>query len=130
MLIQITTYRCEKLLCYIYIYMCMHIHTYIYTHIHIYMQTLVKIGPSNASQGQHRRKDAMEQMKNMTLARTRTQVPGTRKAGDLGSSPSECHIFHLFRCVLSSVLPLRSVGRSNFDKGLHILTTTLIQNDI
>ena len=30
---------------------------------------------------------------------------------------SECQIFHLFRCVLSSMLPLRSVGRSNFDKG-------------
>ena len=28
------------------------------------------------------------------------------------------------------MLPLRSVGRSNFGKGLHILTTTLIQNDI
>ena len=39
------------------------------------MQTLVEIGPSNASQGQHRRKDATEQMKNLTLARTRTQVP-------------------------------------------------------
>ena len=45
------------------------------------------------------------------------------KAEDLGSSPSECQIFHLFRCVLSSVLPLRSVRRSNFDKGLHSLTT-------
>ena len=40
------------------------------------MQTLVEIGPSNSSQGQHRRKDATEQMKNLTLARTRTQVPG------------------------------------------------------
>ena len=29
------------------------------------MQTLVEIGPSNASQGQHRRKDATEQMKNL-----------------------------------------------------------------
>ena len=38
------------------------------------MQTLVEIGPSNASQGQHRRKDATEQIKNMTLAWTRTQV--------------------------------------------------------
>ena len=33
--------------------------------------------------------------------------------------------FHLFRCVLSFVLPLRSVGRSNFDKGLHNLTTLI-----
>ena len=40
------------------------------------MQALVEIGPSNASQGQHRRKDATEEMKNMTLARTRTQVHG------------------------------------------------------
>ena len=39
------------------------------------MQTLVEIGPSNASHGQHRRKDATEQIKNLTLARTRTQVP-------------------------------------------------------
>ena len=77
------------------------------------MQTLVEIGPSNASQGQHRRKDATEQMKNLTLA-----------------SLSECQIFHLFRCVLSSVLPLRSVGRSNFDKGLHNLTTLIKKTDI
>ena len=40
------------------------------------MQTPVKIGPSKASQGQHGRKDATEQMTNLTLARTRTQVPG------------------------------------------------------
>ena len=40
------------------------------------MQTLVEIGPSNDSQGQHRRMDATEQMKNLTLARTRTQVLG------------------------------------------------------
>ena len=43
----------------------------------------------------------------------------------MGSSPNEFHIFHLFRCVLSSVLLLRSVGRSNFDKGLHNLTTLI-----
>ena len=30
------------------------------------MPTLVEIGPSNASQGQHRRKDATEQIKNLT----------------------------------------------------------------
>ena len=33
------------------------------------MQTLVEIGPSKASQGQHGRKDATEQMKNLTHAR-------------------------------------------------------------
>ena len=33
---------------------------------------------------------------------------------DLGSTPSECQIFYLLRCVLSSMLPLRSVAKSNF----------------
>ena len=47
------------------------------------MQTLVEIGPSNASQRQHRRKDATEQMKNLTLARSRTQVPGFSSADAL-----------------------------------------------
>ena len=47
------------------------------------MQTLVEIGPSNASQGQHRRKDATEQMRNLTLDRTRTQVPGFSSADTL-----------------------------------------------
>ena len=40
---------------------------------------------------------------------------------DLGSNPSECQILNLFRSVPSSLLHLRSVGRSNFDKGLHNL---------
>ena len=48
-----------------------------------------------------------------------------RQVEDLGSNPSESQIFHLFRCVLSSLLPLRSVGRSNFDKGLHNLITLI-----
>ena len=43
------------------------------------MRTLVEIGPPKASQGQHSRKDATEQM-NLTLARTRTQVPGFSSA--------------------------------------------------
>ena len=47
------------------------------------MQTLVEIVPSNASQGQNRRKDATEQMKNLTLARTQTQVPGFSSTDDL-----------------------------------------------
>ena len=38
------------------------------------MQTLVEIGHCNASQVQDWKKDATEQMKNLTLARTRTQV--------------------------------------------------------
>ena len=50
------------------------------------MQTLVEIGPSNASQGQHRRKDATEQMKNVTLARTRTQIPGFSSADALATN--------------------------------------------
>ena len=43
----------------------------------------------------------------------------------MDSSPSECQIFHLFRCVLSYVLPLRSVGRSNFVRVC--INLTLIQ---
>ena len=42
-----------------------------------------EIGPSNASQGQHIRKDEREQMKNLTLARTRTQVLGISSADAL-----------------------------------------------
>ena len=34
-------------------------------------------------------------------------------------------VFCLFRCVHSSVQPLRSVGRSNFDKAMHNLTTLI-----
>ena len=52
------------------------------------------------------------------------------KPGTLVRVLASVRFFHLFRCVLSSVLPLRSVGRFNFDKGLHILVTTLIQGDI
>ena len=48
-----------------------------------------------------------------------------RQAEDLGSNPSECQICYLFCCVLSSLLPLRSVGRSNFDNGLHNLITLI-----
>ena len=48
-----------------------------------------------------------------------------RQAEDLCSNPSECQIFHLFLHVLSSLLPLRNVGRSNFDKGLHNLITLI-----
>ena len=44
------------------------------------MQALVEIEPSDASQGQHRRKDARELTKNLTLARTRAQVPGFSSA--------------------------------------------------
>ena len=49
------------------------------------MQTLVEIGHSNASLVQDWKKDATEQMKNMTLARTRTQVPGFSSADALAT---------------------------------------------
>ena len=41
------------------------------------------------------------------------------------TNPIECQISHLSRGVLSSPLPLRSVGRSNFGKGLHNLITLI-----
>ena len=44
------------------------------------INVVVEIGSFNASQGHHRRKDATEQMKNQTLARTRTLVPGFSSA--------------------------------------------------
>ena len=46
-----------------------------------------EIGPSNASQGQHIRKDTTEQMKNMTLARAQTQVLGISSADALPTKP-------------------------------------------
>ena len=51
------------------------------------MPTLVEICPSNASQGQHRRKDATEQIKNLTLAGSRTQVPGFSSADAIATKP-------------------------------------------
>ena len=51
------------------------------------MPTLVEIGRSIASQGQHRRKDATEQIKNMTLAGNRTQVPGFFSADAVTAMP-------------------------------------------
>ena len=50
------------------------------------------------------------------------------KASALEKSGTWVRVLASVRCILSSVLLLRCVGRSNFDKGLHILTTTLIQN--
>ena len=69
-----------------------------------------------------------------TGTRSLVSKASARQAVDLGSNLSECHIFYLFRCVLSSLLPLRSAGRSNFDNGLHNLITliqkTTYNNDI
>ena len=47
------------------------------------MQTPYEIGPSNTSQGQHRRSDATDQIKILTLARTRTQFLGIYSADAL-----------------------------------------------
>ena len=51
------------------------------------MPTIVEIGPSNASQGQHRRKDAAEQILNLTLAGSRTQVPDFSSADAVTAMP-------------------------------------------
>ena len=72
---------------YIHIYVYIYVHIYVYIYIYIYTCIYIYI------------------------------CIDTRKVGDLGSTPSECQIFHLFRCVLSSMLPLRSVGRYQFRKG-------------
>ena len=52
-----------------------------------------------------------------TQTLTKLDLPTLRK----------CQIFYLLRCFLSSMLPLRSVGRSNFLRGC-VNLTTLIQN--
>ena len=87
----------------------------------------------------------------MTLARTQTQVPGFSSADALtttlrvpvaehdiyiyiyiiyikvlGSNPSECHIFNLFRCVLSFSATLAKRWKVQFRLGLAINSTTLI----
>ena len=51
------------------------------------MPTLVEIGPSNASQGQHRKKDSTEHVKNLTLTGSRTQVPGFSSADAITTKP-------------------------------------------
>ena len=51
------------------------------------MQIHIEIEPSNASQGQHGRKDATKQMNNLTLARIRTQIPGFSSADALSTKP-------------------------------------------
>ena len=45
---------------------------------------------------------------------------------DLGSKPSECHIFYLFRCVLSFSATLAKRWKVQFRLGLAINSTTLI----
>ena len=46
-----------------------------------------EIGPFNASHGQHRRKDARERIKNLTLAGSRTQVHGFSSADAVTAMP-------------------------------------------
>ena len=65
---------------------------------------------------------------NANLANWKRSIVGiasARQSMDMGSNPSEYQILDLFRCVLFSLLPLRSVGRSNFNKGLHNLITMI-----
>ena len=44
----------------------------------------------------------------------------------LGSNPGECHIFYLFRCVLSFSATLAKRWKVQFRLGLAINSTTLI----
>ena len=67
------------------------------------MQTLVEIGPSNASQGQHRRKDATEQMKNLTHARTRFQVLGFSSANDFELYLMRCGVMLLLLIMYTHI---------------------------
>ena len=48
-------------------------------------------------------------------------IASARQADDQGSNPSKCPKFNSFSCVLSSLLQLRNVVGSNFDKGFHNL---------
>ena len=52
------------------------------------------------------------------------------KAEDRVRVLASVRFFHLFRCVLSYVLPLRSFGMSNFDKGLNNLSTLIQKRHI
>ena len=45
---------------------------------------------------------------------------------DLGSNPSECHIFNLFHCVLSFSATLAKRWKVQFRLGLAMNSTTLI----
>ena len=87
------------------------------------MQTLVEIGPSSASQGQHRRKEATEQMKNLTLARTRTQVPGFSSADALTTKlrvpVAEPEFLSLYKLSDLKFIPMPSL---HVDLSRHVVT--------
>ena len=60
--------------------------------------------------------------------------PGPRlvalQAEGLGRNLASARFLICSRSVLSSMLPLRSVGRSNLDKDLHNLAMVIAKNDI
>ena len=60
-----------------------------------------------------------------TGARSLVGKASARQAEDRVQIQVSVRFFYLFRCVLYSLLPLRNVGRSNFDKGLHNLITLI-----
>ena len=76
------------------------------------MQTIVEMEISNASQWQHRRMNATEQMKNLTLARNLTHVYGNSSADALPTKlrvpvgrtriliPIGFQILYSLRCLL------------------------------
>ena len=86
------------------------------------MQILVEIGHSNASQEQHRRKDAPQQIKNLTLAMTRTQVPGFSSADALANKlrvpVAEPELYPYWLSDLK-LTPLRSL---HVDFSRHVVT--------
>ena len=64
----------------------------------------------------------LTRIKILVLPTGTRNIVGRASAGqaeDLVSNPSELHIIRLFRCVLSALLPLRSMRWSNFDRGMH-----------
>ena len=65
-----------------------------------------------------------------TQALTKLDLLALRKGSIEERTPSECQIFYFFRCVLSSMLPLRSVGRSNFVMVCVNLTTLIKKRHI
>ena len=71
----------------------------------------------------------LKRIKTQVMSRTRGIPVSARplSSRDLGSTPSECLFFYLFRCLLSSMLPLRSVGRSN---GLMVCADKIFFNNV
>ena len=72
--------------------------------------------PSNTSPGQQRKNKRNGTNKKYDTARIRKQASGLSR---LGSNPSECQIFYLFRCVCSFSAALAKHWKDNYDRGLH-----------